>query len=90
MHRFSSLCLLLTLVSLSVAAQDAPARRQKTAPPAAKNSTRLSSPTDPVCQMPVASTVADTAHYAGKHYGFCSKSCKSRFKQNPTAYVKKP
>lgn len=48
----------------------------------------LSSPIDPVCQMSVATVIADTARYMGKRYGFCSVSCKKRFKQQPTAYVK--
>lgn len=48
----------------------------------------LSSPIDPVCQMSVATHVADTAQYVGKRYGFCSKICKERFHQHPTAYVK--
>ncbi|GAB3641691.1 DJ-1/PfpI family protein [Spirosoma arcticum] len=49
----------------------------------------LSSDTDPVCHMSVSSGVADTAHYAGKRFGFCSKICKQRFGQNPTAYMKR-
>lgn len=48
----------------------------------------LSSPIDPVCQMSVEMAIADTAHYAGKRYGFCSKICKDRFHRQPTAYVK--
>ncbi len=40
--------------------------------------------------MPLkAGGVADTAHYNGKLYGFCSKECKEEFKKNPAAYLAK-
>lgn len=57
-------------------------------PNAAPKPPALASTTDPVCKMSLSSGIADTAAYAGKHYGFCSKMCKDRFKQRPTAYVR--
>ena len=48
----------------------------------------LASPIDPVCKMSVASGATETATHAGKQYGFCSKMCKERFQQHPTAYVR--
>ncbi|MBB5645725.1 hypothetical protein [Pedobacter cryoconitis] len=43
---------------------------------------------DPVCGMPAFKFLADTAVADKKVYGFCSKSCKSRFVKNPKAYLK--
>lgn len=42
---------------------------------------------DLVCRMPVNAAVTDTADYAGKVYGFCSKRCKEEFKRNPQTYL---
>jgi putative intracellular protease/amidase/YHS domain-containing protein len=42
---------------------------------------------DPVCGMLVQKGVADTAHYSGKVYGFCSAGCKEEFKKNPASYL---
>ena len=61
---------------------------RSTKPNAAKKSFALASTIDPVCKMSLSSGVSDTASYAGKHYGFCSKLCKDRFKQRPAAYVR--
>jgi putative intracellular protease/amidase/YHS domain-containing protein len=44
---------------------------------------------DFICGMPVKAGVADTAHYNGKIYGFCSTDCKDEFLKNPSAYVSK-
>jgi YHS domain-containing protein len=45
---------------------------------------------DLTCGMPLkAGGVADTAHYNGKLYGFCSKECKDEFEKNPAAYLAK-
>ncbi|GAB3772291.1 hypothetical protein GCM10028818_12320 [Spirosoma horti] len=59
-----------------------------TTPNAIKKPFALASTIDPVCKMPLSSGVTDTATYAGKPYEFCSKMCKDRFKQRPTAYVR--
>lgn len=45
------------------------------------------SPKDLVCGMPVKAGVADTVHYKGKVYGFCSSECKKEFSKNPTTYL---
>ncbi|MDX1912154.1 MAG: YHS domain-containing protein [Saprospiraceae bacterium] len=42
---------------------------------------------DLVCEMKVDQTTEDTAHYAGKVYGFCNPHCKDEFKANPAKYV---
>jgi len=55
---------------------------------AGKKPSALASTIDPVCKMSLSSGVSDTVAYAGKHYGFCSKLCKDRFKQRPAAYVR--
>ncbi|PVD53607.1 4-methyl-5(B-hydroxyethyl)-thiazole monophosphate biosynthesis protein [Terrimonas sp.] len=44
---------------------------------------------DFVCGMPISAGIADTVHYNGKVYGFCSTGCKDEFKKNPSAYVSK-
>lgn len=43
---------------------------------------------DFICGMPVTAGIADTAHYAGKVYGFCASECKAEFLLNPDGYVK--
>ncbi len=48
----------------------------------------LASLVDPVCRMTVDKATTDTAYYAGKYYGFCSKMCQQHFKRAPTAYLK--
>ncbi len=42
---------------------------------------------DPICQMPVGAGVADTAHYDGKVFGFCSSGCKDEFKKDPAKHL---
>ncbi len=42
---------------------------------------------DIVCGMPVTAGIADTSHYRGKAYGFCSKECKDEFLKNPGQYL---
>lgn len=42
---------------------------------------------DFACGMSIEMGVGDTVHYNGKLYGFCSKSCKQRFLQNPAVYL---
>jgi YHS domain-containing protein len=42
---------------------------------------------DPICEMKVKPTTRDTAHYAGKVYGFCSESCKVTFLEDPAQYA---
>jgi YHS domain-containing protein len=43
---------------------------------------------DPNCGMPVSAGIADTVHYNGKVYGFCSDECKQAFLKNPTSLAK--
>jgi YHS domain-containing protein len=43
---------------------------------------------DPNCGMPVTAGIADTIHYKGKVYGFCSDECRDAFLKNPDALVK--
>lgn len=43
---------------------------------------------DFVCGMSVSMGVADTVHYNGNIYGFCSTGCKEMFKKHPLEYVK--
>jgi|SRR5579863_954903 len=43
---------------------------------------------DPNCGMPVTAGIADTVHYKGKVYGFCSDECRDAFLKNPDALVK--
>jgi YHS domain-containing protein len=44
---------------------------------------------DLVCGMPVSAGIADTAHYNGKVYGFCSQECKDQFLKDPAKYAAK-
>jgi YHS domain-containing protein len=43
---------------------------------------------DPSCGMPVSAGIADTVHYNGKVYGFCSDECKQIFLKNPDSLSK--
>jgi YHS domain-containing protein len=43
---------------------------------------------DPSCGMPVSAGIADTAHFKGKVYGFCSSECKNIFLKNPDSLSK--
>jgi len=43
---------------------------------------------DPNCGMPVTAGIADTVHFKGKVYGFCSDECRDAFLKNPDALVK--
>jgi YHS domain-containing protein len=42
---------------------------------------------DVVCGMPVTAGIADTTHYKGKVYGFCSAECKGEFLKSPAQYL---
>ncbi|MCW3127945.1 MAG: hypothetical protein JWO03_3603 [Bacteroidetes bacterium] len=43
---------------------------------------------DPVCQMEMKDgSIADTAIYQSKVYGFCSTECKGEFKKDPAKYL---
>jgi YHS domain-containing protein len=42
---------------------------------------------DFACGMPVTAGIADTCHYKGKAYGFCSKECMNEFLQQPDVYL---
>ncbi len=44
---------------------------------------------DPVCGMDVDSDSAISAAHEGKTYSFCSESCRSKFRANPTDFVSK-
>ena len=43
---------------------------------------------DPSCGMPVTAGIADTIHYSGKVFGFCSDECKQAFLKDPVAMAK--
>jgi Cu+-exporting ATPase len=44
---------------------------------------------DPVCGMQVdEKTAAGKSEYKGQTYYFCAAGCKTKFDQNPGAYVK--
>jgi YHS domain-containing protein len=49
---------------------------------------RFTKETDPICSMNLADGIADTAHYEGKIFGFCTAGCKDKFKQAPAFYGK--
>ncbi|PRY24546.1 YHS domain-containing protein [Spirosoma oryzae] len=71
----------LTRSKLAVSQKVTSSRRKPVETPASQ--------IDPVCHMAVDKiTTADTAYYAGKYYGFCSKLCKQHFKREPAAYIK--
>jgi YHS domain-containing protein len=45
--------------------------------------------TDPVCKMTIdENTAKGKSDYNGKTYYFCALSCKAKFDQNPSAYIK--
>lgn len=46
---------------------------------------KFSSKEDPICGMPVAGGIADTATVDGKLYGFCAKECKDEFLKTASA-----
>ncbi len=51
--------------------------------------TETSNHTDPVCGMQVdPAKAAGSSQHAGDTYYFCSSACKTRFDQNPAAFVK--
>ncbi len=43
--------------------------------------TEINQHNDPVCNMAVSSDSKYAAHYAGKHYYFCSEHCLHKFKE---------
>lgn len=44
----------------------------------------LSDKTDHICGMELGEgSIADTAHYDGKVYGFCARECKAEFVKDP-------
>ena len=50
----------------------------------------LATQIDPICNMSMANAkIADTAHYNGGVYAFCSKGCKEEFKKDPAKYAVK-
>ncbi|WP_437918849.1 DJ-1/PfpI family protein [Sphingobacterium sp. LRF_L2] len=52
------------------------------------NTTLATTYDDLVCGMSVSAELADTLHYHGKTYGFCSSFCKEKFKNDPEEYLK--
>ncbi|WP_316735453.1 DJ-1/PfpI family protein [Pedobacter aquatilis] len=56
-------------------------------PGASSTGIKIDNKIDPVCHMAVSAGVKDTVHHEGKIFGFCSSSCKSRFKDEPKAYL---
>jgi Cu+-exporting ATPase len=42
---------------------------------------------DPVCGMTVAAGSPHRAEHAGRHWGFCSAGCRTKFLHNPTRYL---
>ena len=44
--------------------------------------------TDPVCGMKVAANPEKSAEYEGKTYYFCSQGCVTKFKKEPTKFIK--
>ena len=44
---------------------------------------------DPACGMPLSAGIADTLHYGGKVYGFCSDECRDNFLKDPKKYLSK-
>jgi len=83
---------------LAVSCNNQPKPEQKVAPAMEGNNVPdggikidpalLVSAIDPVCGMSVQESVADTATYDGKLYGFCSEGCKDDFLLEPGKYVK--
>ncbi len=49
--------------------------------------TEINQHNDPVCNMAVSSDSKYAAHYAGKHYYFCSEHCLHKFKEHPEQYL---
>lgn len=50
--------------------------------------TELATTKDFVCGMDVVEgSIADTASFDGKLYGFCSTECKAEFVKNPQSYL---
>lgn len=50
----------------------------------------LSDTKDHICGMTLSEGhIADTIHYNGQVYGFCSSTCKEEFSKNPEASLKK-
>lgn len=83
--------LLLTLASCGGTAE--PEHHMDTTSPNGKPGiniapSELTTTIDPICNMNLAnSKIADTAHYNGGIYAFCSSSCKDDFKADPEKYL---
>ena len=58
-------------------------------PEKALKSIKLDCEKDLFCGMPMKESVADTAQYKGKIYGFCSSTCKKEFMMKPVKYLSK-
>lgn len=56
-------------------------------PESATAKIKIDSENDPVCGMYLGGGTADTAHYKGKVYAFCSPLCKKTFKKDPASYT---
>ena len=46
---------------------------------------KFASKEDPICGMPIAGDISDTATVNGKLYGFCAKECKDEFLKTASA-----
>ncbi|GAA4910376.1 DJ-1/PfpI family protein [Mucilaginibacter defluvii] len=57
-------------------------------PERTKAKPKIDNPKDPVCGMALSTGYADTLHYHGKLYGFCSAHCKRAFKNAPVSFVR--
>lgn len=68
-----------TVAMLSEMYQGATDRGTGKAAPVTTAKLQLASDFDPVCNMSVKDTYADTTLYDGKIYGFCSRMCKESF-----------
>lgn len=55
-------------------------------PQSATAKIKIDNNNDLVCGMYLGAGSADTVHYKGKIYGFCSAICKHTFKKNPISY----
>ncbi len=75
--------LLAFVAALFGACQNQP----KTTTEPANDYVHFANKTDYICGMDVSTAYADTCHYKGKAYAFCSVNCKEAFKENPEQYL---
>jgi len=90
MSKLFTAVLLLTLASCSGGGEHG--HGMDTTSPTGKginiNPNELATNMDLVCQMDMSKIrIADTAHYNGGIYAFCSESCKKNFQKQPEKFV---